>query len=422
LALAAALGGLLTLGLAAAPAQATPGTLGTGAAPAQATLGTARTPPMGWNGYNQYRDKVTEAIVRANAAALVSSGLAALGYRYVLLDGGWAAPTRDAAGNLQADPARFPHGIPALAAYVHSLGLKFGIYENAGLTNYTGTAAGGYPDHYAQDAATFARWGVDYVKFDYPKVPGLPFFGPGNPALAKSLAAKMAAGIAATGRPMVFDVNDAGGNGARFHDLDWTWAWSVGASLWRTGTDIRASYSSIYHKIFGEYGSLGAKNLAAYAGPGGWNDPDYLEVGNGDVTGAIAKTQLSLWAMEAAPLIEGHDIATLSATDRAALANTGLIAIDQDRAGIAGRSVRGMPRGLRVLYRPLANGDWAVALFNARPSARRITTSARQVGMPADSRGYTLTNIWGGQVTTTGGRMSHVVHSRSTVLYRVRRR
>jgi len=406
LAVVAGAGGLLTLGPAAAPAQA--------------TAGVARTPPMGWNGYNQHGYKVTEAIARANAAALVSSGLAALGYRYVLLNGGWGAPTRDAAGNLQADPGRFPHGIPALSAYVHSLGLKLGIYESAGVTNCSGNMPGGYPDHYAQDAATFARWGVDYIKFDYCRVPGLPRNGPGHPLLAKSIAAKMARAIAATGRPMIFDVNDA--NGRRSHDHDWRWGRSIGANEWRIGTDIRASYSSFYHEIFGQPGSPGAKGLAAYAGPHGWNDPDYLEVGNGKVVRAIAKTHLSLWAMEAAPLIEGHDIASLSAVDRAALANTGLIAIDQDRAGVAGRSIRGMPRGVWVLYRPLANGDRAVALFNASTSVRTITTSAQQVGMPADSRGYTLTNIWGGQVTTTSATISHRVNPHSTVLYRVRRR
>ena len=140
------------------------------------------------------------------------------------------------------------------------------------------------------------------------------------------------------------------------------------------------------------------------------------------MTRAVAKTHLSLWAMEAAPLIEGHDIASLSAIDRAAVANTGLIAIDQDPAGVAGRSVPGMPGGVWVLYRPLANGDRAVALFNASTSVRTITTSARQVGMPADSRGYTLANISGGQVTTTRGTISHAVNPHSTVLYRVRRR
>jgi alpha-galactosidase len=403
---AAALAGLLTLGLATAPAQATPGA--------------AQTPPMGWCGYNQYGPRVTEQIVRANAARLVSSGLAAAGYKYVNLDGGWAAPTRDANGRLKASPDRFPSGITALAAYVHSLGLKFGIYESAGTTNCAGNMPGGYPDHYATDAATFAGWGVDYVKFDYCNVPGLSSTGPGKPALAQSIAAKMAAGIAATGRPMVFDVNDA--NAARSHDLDWQWGRAAGGNLWRTGSDINASYSSMYHKIFGEAGSPGAKNLAAYAAPNGWNDPDFLEVGNGTIVRALAKTQLSLWAMVAAPLIEGHDIATLSAIDRAALANRGLIAIDQDPAGVAGRSVPGMPRGVWILYRPLANGDRAVALFNASAAARTITTSARQVGMPADSRGYTLTNIWGGQVTTTTGTISHVVNAYSTVLYRVRGR
>jgi alpha-galactosidase len=400
--------------------------LAAGCGTAQATPGAALTPPMGINLYNEYGPNVTEAQVKANAAALVSSGLATKGYNYVILDGGWAQASR-VNGHLVAN-SKFPDGIAALASYVHGLGLKFGIYESAGTTNCAGNMPGGYPDYYGTDAADFAVWGVDYVKFDYCDVPGLPtsalpssaqgtgpvVAGLANPALAESLADKMAAAIAATGRPMVLDIHDA--NGSRQHDLDWQWGQAAGGNLWSVACDINASYLSIHNAIFGSCGSPGAKALNPYAGPDGWNDPDMLEVGNGVVTKALAKTQLSLWAEEAAPLIIGHSINTLSSIDLGAIGNTAVISVDQDPLGRAGHSIGGGSTGHWVLTKALTGNRVSVVLFNATSAAATISTTAAKAGMPA-APSYRLQNVWGGQVTTTSGVISHTVNSHAVVMF-----
>lgn len=387
------------------------------AAPQRLAATLAAVPPMGWNGYNHWGTAVTGAEVEASARALVSSGMAAAGYTYVSLDGGWALPQRDAGGNLQPDPAKFPGGIRALADYVHGLGLKFGIYESAGTANCAGTMAGGY-GHYRQDAAQFASWGADYIKFDYCAMNQAYADNPGltQQQVGQQLATAFGQAIAATGRPMVFDVNDA--SGARDHDQVWTWARAAGAQLWRVSSDISDTYSSMVSHIAGPAsGHSYDLQLAQFAGPGGWNDPDMLEVGNGGMNAAQDRDEFSLWAEEAAPLIAGNDLATMSATTRMTLTNTEVIAVDQDPLGRQGLAVAA-GKGHYVLVKPLADGSVAVLLFNQSASAATISTRAAAAGLPKAAH-YAVRNLWAHTTSTTAGAIKAKVAAHGVVMYRV---
>lgn len=400
------------------------------AAPA-ASSGLAPTPPMGWNGYNRYHTAVTEAIVKRNAKALVSSGLAAGGYRYVNLDGGWDLLQRDASGNLQADPAKFPDGIKALAGYVHSLGLKFGIYESAGTSNCAGTSAGGYipvgqprsaggysgnTSHYAHDAATFAAWGVDYIKLDFCNVPWSNWPSLTTEQVAQMLAGQFSQAIGATGRPMLLDVNDA--SGARNHDQDWTWAKAAGAQEWRVCSDISDTYNSMLNHIFGPAsGHSYDLELYRYAGPNGWNDPDMLEVGNGGMTGTEDRSEFSLWAEEAAPLLAGNELTAMSSTTRTILGNAEVIAVDQDPLGRQGHAIA-TGSGHYVLVKPLADGSVAVLLFNKNSTSAYLSTTAAKAGLPT-AASYTLRNLWTHSTSTTAGSIRAKVAAHGVVMFRV---
>ncbi len=367
--------------------------------------GLAPTPPMGWNGYNHFSRDVTASIVEAQARALVSSGMKAAGYRYVNLDGGWDLLQRDASGDLQPDPAKFPDGIAPVAAYVHSLGLKFGIYASAGTANCAGTSAGSY-GYYAQDAQRFADWGVDYVKFDRCNVPYDDFPTLTPPEVTQLLATRMHDAIVATGRPMLFDVNDA-----RQSEHDWTWAPPI-ANMWRTVGDIADRYSSMVNHLVAD-----VTHASEVAPGGGWSDPDMLEVGNGGMTTIEYQSEFSLWAELAAPLIAGTDLTSMSAATRDILTNRAVIAIDQDPLGEQGLPVSNAG-GLWVLTRPLANGDRAVVLFNETDAAATITTTATQVGLPA-ARVYLLRDVWRHGTAVTDGPISANVAPHAVVMYRV---
>ena len=228
--------------------------------------GLALTPPMGWNGYNHFGRAVTAAIVEAAARAMVTSGMKAAGYTYVNLDGGWNLRARSARGQLQPNPRLFPHGIQPVIDYVHSLGLKFGIYASAGTRNCAGSSAGSY-GHYRQDAATFASWGVDYIKLDWCYLPYKDYPSLNHQQVSQMLARQMGQAIAATGRRILYDVNDT-----VIRTAAWTWGARV-ANVWRTTPDIRANYTSMVTHFIRDVRDY------HYAGRGGWNDPDMLEVG-----------------------------------------------------------------------------------------------------------------------------------------------
>ncbi|MBO0883933.1 MAG: glycoside hydrolase family 27 protein, partial [Mycobacterium sp.] len=226
--------------------------------------GLALTPPMGWNGFHYYVRDVTASIVEAQARALVSSGMKAAGYAYVNLDGGWDLLDRDAQGQLQPDPRKFPDGIKPVAAYIHSLGLKFGIYASLGTTNCAQSAAGSW-GHYQQDADTFASWGVDFVKVDWCAVPMDQFPGMTAEQVAQTLYGQFGDALRSAGRPMLYSLST---NTAKL--AAWTWAPSVG-NMWRTTGDVTDSYATMLGNFRSNATHYGA------AGPGGWNDPDMLE-------------------------------------------------------------------------------------------------------------------------------------------------
>jgi alpha-galactosidase len=366
--------------------------LGT-AAPARALgNGLALTPQMGFNDWNAYGCNVSESLIKATALAMHNDGMQAAGYQYVNIDDCWMTSSRNSAGQLVPDPAKFPDGISGTAAYVHSLGLKLGIYEDAG----TATCAG-YPGslgHETTDADSFAAWGVDYLKYDNCNNDGIS---------AQTRYTTMRDALQATGRPILFSLCNWG------QENVWTWGANVGNS-WRTTGDINASYSSmlsIFHQNVG---------LASYAGPGHWNDPDMLEIGNG-MTTTEQQSEFSLWSEMAAPLIAGTNIANASSGTLGILTNSRVIAVDQDSLGKQGTEVSSSG-GLDVLAKPLANGDVAVALFNENSSAATITTSASAIGKTGASS-YTLTDLWSGATSTTSGTISASVPAHGTVMYRV---
>jgi alpha-galactosidase len=363
------------------------------------------TPPMGWNGYNRFHLRVNAATVEAAARALVTSGMKAAGYTYVNLDGGWDLRWRSPAGALLPDPLKFPQGIRPVAGYVHSLGLKFGIYMSAGMQNCAGTSAGSY-GHYPQDAATFASWGVDYLKFDWCNVPFQNYRGLPHRQVSEMLAREMFNALAAVRRPIVYDVNDWGGD-------DQPWMWARPANLWRTAPDIQDRYPSMLLNF--------TRNVHHFdhAGPGGWNDPDMLEVGNGGMSLAEYQSQFSLWAEMAAPLIAGNDLTAMSAGTRGILTNLAVIAVDQDPLGRQGYPISSSA-GEWVLTRQLANGDRAVVLFNPNNTPATISTTAAKAGLPSGFD-YTLTNLWTGVMTDTPSVISAVVQPHGVVYYRIAR-
>ena len=335
--------------------------------PKRTANGLALTPPMGWNSWNKFACNVNEAIVRRVADAIVSSGMRDAGYQYVVIDDCWHG-ARNADGFITEDRTRFPSGIKALADYVHSRGLKFGIYSDAGAMTCGGRP--GSQGHEYQDAIQYGRWGVDYLKYDWCST------GTRNAEEAYSL---MADALRSTGRDIVFSLCEWGQN------KPWLWAAKIG-NLWRTTGDIWDSFDK-RDKAHGWANNM-LRNvdlnepLWPYAGPGHWNDPDMLEVGNGGMTNAEYRSHFSLWAMMAAPLIAGNDVAHMDANTRAILLNTDVIAVDQDRLGVQGHRVW-KDGDLEAWMKPLSDGRRAVLLFNRGTSPAPISVDWEKLGYPA---------------------------------------
>ena len=316
----------------------------------------ARTPPMGWNSWNHFACKVTEADVRAAADAIVSNGMKAVGYTYVNIDDCWQGK-RDEKGSIYSNE-KFPD-MKALADYVHGKGLKIGLYSSPGPRTCAGYE--GSLGHEEQDAQTYAHWGFDYLKYDYCSFKG---------DVPAQIAAyqKMHEALVKAGRPIVFSLCQYG------MDRVWSWGPSVGGNLWRTTNDIRDNYISMAEIGFGQSG------LERFAGPGHWNDPDMLEVGNGKMTHDEYLTHMSLWCLLAAPLLAGNDLSAMTAETREILTNPEVIAIDQDPAGLQAYVVA-EEGPLAVWVKPLADGGKAVGLFNRGESAMPVTAHFRDVGV-----------------------------------------
>jgi alpha-galactosidase len=369
----------------------------------KASNGLALTPPMGWNSWNHFQCNINEQVIRDTTDAMVSSGMRDAGYQYVVIDDCWHGP-RDASGFITADPQRFPSGIRALADYIHSKGLKFGIYSDAGRLTCGGRP--GSEGHEFQDALTYARWGVDYLKYDWCNT------GDRN---AQEAYAVMAEALRQSGRPIVFSMCEWG------TAKPWLWAQNTG-NLWRTTGDISDDFAVKKKGHDWEHPVTMIVDLNEplwpFAGPGHWNDPDMLEVGNGGMTPAEYRSHFSLWAMMAAPLMAGNDIAHMDDVTKSILENRDVIAVDQDPLGIQGR--REWKQGdQEVWVKPLTGGAKAVLLFNRGETPVMIRATADQLGWPAGIHAR-VRDLWAHkQVGGWTGAISATVEPHGVAMFRV---
>jgi alpha-galactosidase len=361
----------------------------------------AATPPMGWNSWNHFHSKVDDATVRAQADAMVSSGMRDAGYVYVNIDDTWEGE-RDAQGVIHSN-SKFPD-MKALADYVHGKGMKLGIYSSPGLktcAKYEGSYG-----HEEQDAQTWAQWGVDYLKYDLCSFRDQMKQAPTPEAAHKMMLeayTKMHDALLKTGRPIVFSLCQYG------NDAVWRWGASVGGNAWRTTGDIGDRYQSMERIGFSQAG------LSKYAAPGHWNDPDMLEVGNGGMNVDEYRTHMSLWALLAAPLLAGNDLSTMTPETVSLLTNREAIAIDQDKAGTQGDRV--WAEGpMEVWARSLADGSKAVALFNRHPGPMDMHVDFRQLGFNAPPH---IRNIWDAKDLPAASEFSATVPGHGVVLLRV---
>ena len=338
-------------------------------------------PPMGWNSWNHFAGRVTDADIRSAADFLVNTGMRDAGYVYVNIDDTWQGK-RDANGLLHSNE-RFPD-MKALSDYIHAKGLKFGIYSSPGARTCAGYE--GSLGHEADDARMYAAWGVDFLKYDLcslrEDMKKAKADHPDDPDVTKNLMIaayrKMGDALRASGRTIVYSLCQYG------VDQPWTWGPSVGASMWRTTGDISDSYARMSKIGFSQAG------LAGFAGAGHWNDPDMLEIGNGKMSEDEYRTHMSLWAILAAPLLAGNDLSKMGEADRRILTNKEAIAIDQDALGKQGDRLY-QNGDLEVWTRPLSGGRVAVGLFNRGASSSDISIQLAQVGFP---RGGKLRDVW----------------------------
>ncbi len=343
-----------------------------------ASMAQVPTPPMGWNSWNFYGLKLhappSDAGIRAQAAAMVSSGMQAVGYTYINIDDEWQG-TRDQYGNIQPNPKNFPYGMAALAAYVHSLGLKIGIYSSPGPTTCSGHIGSyGYEQ---QDADTFASWGMDFLKYDWCSATGDP----------KTVYKLMHIALLNTGRPIVYSISNYG------KSQTWNWASSFsGADMWRTTQDVKDEFYIMAENGFGNDG------LQGYSGPTkGWNDADMLQVGNGGMSIGEYRTQMTLWSILSSPLIAGNDLTQLLNSDKtdqeylALLTNPAVIAVDQDSMGAQGYRVWQV--GLQEIWKkPMADGSTVVGIFNRGLGNATVALPFKQIGISGTVDAYNLWN------------------------------
>ena len=373
-----ALAGLLLQAAAPAPAQevldADPNLLAPSKDPKRTANGLAQTPPMGWNSWNKFGCKVDEAVIRRTADAIAANGMKDAGYEYIVIDDCWHGP-RNADGFITEDRQRFPGGLKALGDYIHAKGLKFGIYSDAGTKTCGGRP--GSQGHEYQDALQYARWGVDYLKYDWCSS------GVRN---AEEAYATMADALRATGQPILFSLCEWG------NSKPWLWATTIG-NMWRTTGDIIDKWEGKHGHSWGVASIVDLNEpLWPFAGPGHWNDPDMLEVGNGGLTDTEYRAHFSLWAMMAAPLIAGNDVAAMSDATRAILLNRAVIAVDQDPLGVQGHRVkRSGPQ--EVWVKPMADGGRTLLLWNRGDAPVRIAADWASLGLPATVR-LRGRNLW----------------------------
>jgi alpha-galactosidase len=381
---------------------------------AQKFHGLALTPPMGWNSWNTFACNVDEVLIREAADAIVTSGMKDAGYQYVVIDDCWHGK-RDSLGFIHPDPQRFPSGMKALADYIHSKGLKFGIYSCAG-----DQTCAGYPGsrgHEYQDAITYAQWGVDYLKYDWCNATGLNSVG---------AYTTMSKALRAAGRPIVFSLCEWGDT------KPWEWAKEVG-HLWRTTGDITDCFDcEVNHGSWSSWGILRTiemrKGIRTAAGPDHWNDPDMMEVGKG-MSQNEDRAHFSLWAMVAAPLMTGNDVRKMKKETIEILTNKEVIAVDQDSLGVQGLKYKDDEQGVEVWAKPLQGGDWAVCFLNRSEQKRTIEVEWSKIVIGDDVSKTTLNtneafflvrDLWGKKnISDTKKKLLGVIASHDVLLVRL---
>lgn len=373
-------------------------------------------PPLGWNSWNTFYCNINEQVIRQTADAMVSSGMAAAGYQYVVVDDCWMQDTRDANGNLRARTDRFPSGMKALGDYIHGKGLKFGIYHaprektcNQYFANLPGTSSYGRE---TQDANLFASWGVDYVKHDWcdPR---------GNVSEQATVFKRFGDALKATGRPIVYSINP---NSAHSNTAPTYSGWGAFSDMWRTSEDLSASWSTGCSPsadcFVGITEALDiVEPMREWTKPGQYNDPDMLMVG---VRNALSLTEnrahMSMWAMLSAPLIAGNDLRSMSSDVRGILTQPDVLAIDQDPLVRQADRVRD-DGDAEVWAKPLADGSVAVALLNRGNGSRQISTTLGQVGLGSGT--YQYREVWTGATGTTTNQLSAQVAQHGVALFRI---
>jgi alpha-galactosidase len=347
----------------------------------------APTPPMGWNSWNHFACDINEQIIRETADAMVSSGMKDAGYIYINIDDCWHGE-RDSLGFIHPDPSRFPSGMKALADYIHSIGLKLGIYSDAGWKTCGGRP--GSRGYEYQDAMQYAHWGIDYLKYDWCNTEGLN---------AEGAYLTMRDALHSAGRPIVFSLCEWGNN------KPWLWAKNIG-HLWRTTGDITNCFDCVVdHGTWKSWGIMYILDmqdgLRSFAGPDHWNDPDMMEVGNG-MSANEDRAHFSMWCMLAAPLIAGNDLRKMSDESKKILTNKEVIAVDQDSLGIQGFKYFAKD-SLEIWFKPLVKDEWAMCILNRSITNKKIlfnweteniidNFSGRKLN--AGSIVYKLRNLW----------------------------
>ncbi len=371
------------------------------------TKSLAPTPPMGWMSWNYFGEDICEKDLREMADAMVKSGMKDAGYTYIFIDDGWQGG-RDNRNRIIPDPWKFPSGMKALADDLHARGLKLGIYSDAGQLSCAGyTASYGFE---RLDAKTFAAWGVDYLKYDYCDAPQ-------DQSTAQQRYKAMADALRESGRDIVFGVC------CQVRLEPWKWAAQVGGQLWRMGPDSRDKWSMIQQIVDAN------AELAEFAGPGRWNDMCMLTVGlygkggpsfikSAGCTDAEYQSQLSLWAMMAAPLTASCDLRTMTEETKRILLNAEIIALDQDKLGKQARRVlKNAPWS--VFLKPLADGDYAVAVLNEGNDAAECTLEFAQIGLAGE---YEVRDLWEHKVIGRAAKWQGRVLSHETKVFRLSKR
>jgi len=355
--------------------------------------GLASRPPMGWNSWNHFHGDVDDAIIRSTADAMDANGMREAGYTYIVVDDTWEGQ-RDPQGIIHPNK-KFPD-MKALAAYVHSKGLKFGIYSTPG-SKTCGDYEGSY-GHEEQDAKTFAAWGVDYLKYDWCSA-----FRIYTNSEMRAVYQKMGDALRASGRPIVYSLCQSG------KDNVWEWGPLVGGNLWRTTDDIADNWKAMSANGFSQ------NPLARFAAPGHWNDPDMLEIGNGGMTDDEYHTHMSLWAMLAAPLMAGNDLRSMTKEILSILTSKEVIAIDQDILGKQGGSIKQIGQ-VEIWERSLADGDIAIAVFNRGDDVAKVSIpwSDLQVSNPV-----TVRDVWEEKNLIVNKKLETVLNPHAVLMLRL---